>query len=150
MSASSGALRWAVKTSFIDYIQGLSDGLIDSFDGCVQDGDEFVFRMESLDESGHLFSGGVQFTGFAGMLDVRLVDLMIEADGAQRKVTALVGARSIAARATIATFDDADAIRDGERWTVTPRLTFEGVRIFGDVYQVGAELAPMTFVPEPA
>ncbi|MGO4689637.1 HtaA domain-containing protein [Glaciibacter sp. 2TAF33] len=143
MSESTGQLRWAVKESFIDYIRGLSDGGIEAFDGCeVVDG-AFIFPGESAGDGGLLFTGGVRFTGFSGMLDVRLVDPMIEGEGPDKTLSALVGVPSIAARATIATIENSAPRTAGERWTVTPRLTFEGVRIFGDVYQVGAELAPL-------
>lgn len=148
MSSTHGALRWAVKESFIDYITGLSDGAVQTFDGCEQVDGQFVFPRAASGDGGIHFAGGVHFTGFAGMLDVRLVDVMIEGEGADRRVTALVGPASIAARATIAELPDARPIEPGEEWTATPRLTFEGVRIFGDVYQVGTELAPMTVFPE--
>jgi hypothetical protein len=148
MSVSPGTLRWTVKESFIEYIHGLSDGTIETFDGCEPLDGTYVFPGESSDDGGHLFSGGIQFTGFAGMLDVRLVDPMIEADGTQWKLTALVGTKSIAARVAIATIENAGPLRTDEQWTATPKLTFEGVRVFGDVYQVGAELAPLIVVPE--
>jgi hypothetical protein len=72
---------------------------------------------------------------------------MIEGDGADKTLTALVGPKSIAARVVIATIDPGQTLRVGERWTATPRITFEGVRIFGDVYKVGAELAPLVVEP---
>ena len=46
------------------------------------------------------------------------------------------------------TYLNTETLRAGASWTATPRLTFEGVRIFGDVYQVGAELAPLFVEPE--
>lgn len=148
MSAEPGSLRWAVKESFLDYIGGLSDGAVRTFDGCEQVDGQFVFPRASTGDGGVHFSGGVHFTGFAGMLDVRLVDVMIEGEGAEQRLTALVGPASIAARATLAEIKDAPPLRPDEEWTATPRLTFEGVRIFGDVYQVGTELAPMFVSPE--
>ena len=147
MSGPVGRLRWAVKESFIAYIEGLSDGAIETFDGAVQADGVFVFPGESAGGGGLSFNGGVQFRGFAGMLDVRLVDLMIEGDGADKALTALVGPKSIAARVAIATIDAGQTFRVGEHWTAMPRLTFEGVRIFGDVYKVGAELAPLVVEP---
>lgn len=150
MSASIGRLRWAVKDSFIHYIRGLTDGTIETFEGCEAVDGEFLFPGESSGEGGHLFTGGVQFTGFAGMLDVRLVDPMIEGDGPAKTLSALVGVKSIAARVAIADIEDAAPIEAGQPWTATPKLTFEGVRIFGDVYQVGTELAPLIVEPEPS
>jgi hypothetical protein len=148
MSESIGRLRWAVKKSFIDYVRGLSDGTIEAFDGCQADDGVFVFPGESAGDGGLSFTGGIRFTGFAGMLDVRLVDPMIEGDGVDRTLTALVGPKSIAARVAIATVEGAGPLRGGEPWTATPKLTFEGVRVFGDVYQVGTELAPLVLEPE--
>lgn len=148
MSGSVGTLRWAVKESFIDYIRGLSDGNIEAFDGAVWSDGAFVFPGEAAGDGGVSFLGGVRFTGFAGMLDVRLVDLMIEGDGPNKTLTALVGPKSIAARVAIATIDADHPLRVGENWTATPKLTFEGVRIFGDVYQVGAEMAALVVEPE--
>ncbi len=149
MSESVGRLRWAVKDSFIGYIRGLEDGAIETFDGCELDDGAFHFPGESAEDEELLFSGGVHFTGFAGMLDVRLVDPVIEFNGTDVKVTALVGPASIAARVPLATIEGAEPYRPGDTWTATPRLTFEGVRILGDVYQVGAELAELTIDPEP-
>jgi hypothetical protein len=148
MSESIGRLRWAVKESFLDYVRGLSDGTIDTFDGCEVEDGVFVFAGESAGDGGLSFTGGIQFTGFAGMLDVRLVDPMIEGDGIDTTVTALVGPKSIAARVAIATVESAGPLRGGAAWTATPKLTFEGVRVFGDVYQVGTELAPLVLEPE--
>ena len=147
MSDSIGRLRWAVKESFIDYVRGLSDGTIETFNGCEAEDGIFVFAGESAGDGVLSFAGGIQFTGFAGMLDVRLVDPMIEGDGVDKTLTALVGPKSIAARAAIATIEGAEPLRAGETWTGHPRLTFEGVRIFGDVYEVGTELAPLVFEP---
>ncbi|MDR5701605.1 HtaA domain-containing protein [Agromyces aerolatus] len=144
MTESARGLHWAVKESFIGYIRGLEDGAIETFDGCEQREGGFEFPGESAKDGEHLFSGGVRFTGFAGMLDVRLVDPMIEVDGDGARVSALVGPASIAARVTIATIEATEPPRPGRPWTATPKLTFEGVRILGDVYQVGAELAPLT------
>jgi hypothetical protein len=147
MSDSIGRLRWAVKESFIDYVRGLSDGAIETFDGCEADDGVFVFAGEAAGDGAFSFAGGIQFTGFAGMLDVRLVDPMIEGDGVDKTLTALVGPKSIAARVAIATVDGAGPLRAGEPWTATPKLTFEGVHVFGDVYQVGTELAPLMVEP---
>jgi hypothetical protein len=147
MSESIGRLRWAVKESFIDYVRGLPDGMIETFDGCEADDGVFSFAGGSAGDGGLSFIGGIRFTGFAGMLDVRLVDPMIEGDGVDKTLTALVGPKSIAARAVIATIAGAGPLSARERWTVTPKLTFEGVRIFGDVYQVGTELAPLVLDP---
>jgi hypothetical protein len=150
MTSTPGRLRWAVKKSFIDYIRGLDDGAIEVFDGAEHLGETFVFTGESSDDSGLLFGGGIRFTGFAGMLDVRLVDPMIEtSQKGDYTLTAMVGAASIAARAPIATISGAGDFRPGQPWSAVPQLTFQGVRIFGDVYQVGADLAPLVVEPEP-
>jgi hypothetical protein len=147
MSESTGRLRWAVKESFIDYVRGLSDGTIETFDGCEAGDGAFVFAGESAGDGGLFFTGGLQFTGFAGMLDVRLVDPMIEGEGVGKTLSALVGPKSIAARVAIATIEGAEPLRAGEAWIAQPKLTFEGVRVFGDVYQVGTELAPLVYEP---
>ena len=141
-------MRWAVKESFIEYVRALEDGSIDAFDGAEWEDGAFVFPGEASGDGGVSFTGGVRFRGFAGMLDVRLAEPMIEGDGAGMRLTALVGPESIAARAPIATLDATEQPRAGESWTATPKLTFEGVRIFGDVYQVGAELAQLVVDPE--
>jgi hypothetical protein len=147
MTASRARLVWSVKDSFLGYIRRLDDGLIETFDGCEAGDDAYVFPIESSDETGTLCSGGIRFTGFAGMLDVRIVDPMIENTSDGLRLSALVGPESIAARVAIATIDETRGIRPGEPWTATPRLTFEGVRVFGDVYQVGEELAPLVIEP---
>src|SRR5690242_9253137 len=101
MSESIGRLRWAVKESFLDYIRGLSDGAIETFDGCQLEHGVFAFAGNSAGDGGPSFTGGIRFTGFAGMLDVRLVDPMIEGEGVDKTLTALVGPKSIAARVAI-------------------------------------------------
>jgi hypothetical protein len=141
-------LNWAVKESFLAYVRGLPDGTIESFAGCEAMDGTFAFPCESCDEGVLSFYGGVQLKGFAGMLDVRLAAPMVEGRGTSRKLTALVGPRSIAARVVIATIESADEFRVGEPWVATPKLTYQGVRTFGDVYQVGTELAPLVVVPE--
>jgi len=143
MSGPVGPLRWAVKESFIDYIRRLDDGTIDVFDGCSLDDGVFLFPGESERDGSMLFRGGVRFTGFAGMLDVRIVDPLVETAGAEGAFSALVGPPSIAARVTLAMLEGAPSRRSHQRWTASPRLTFEGARIFGDVYPVGTELAPL-------
>ena len=147
MSASSGRLCWAVKDSFLDYVRGLSDGAIDLLNGCQEAGESFTFPRESVEGNAQLFSGGIRFTGFAGMLDVRLVDLMIEGEERERTLSALVGPESIAARVTIATVESSDPLTADKPWSGAPRLTFEGTRVFGDVYPVGTELAQLTVEP---
>lgn len=147
MSGTPGRLNWGVKESFIAYVRKLDDGSIEAINGATREGDVFGFDGVSADDSGLLFAGGVHFTGFAGMLDVRLTDLMIEAGATAPVLSALVGPPSIAARTVIATFDGASAPVSGSAWGATPRLTFEGVRVFGDVYQVGTELSVLSVEP---
>ena len=143
MSGANGSLSWAVKESFLAYIHGLPDSEIKLLGDCESVNETYVFPSVSSRNGEHLFSGGVHFTGFAGMLDVRLVDPIIEGEGNQRTLTMLVGPPSIAARVAIAEIDNAEEPRAATTWTATPKLTFEGVRVFGDVYQVGTELAPV-------
>lgn len=142
MNAAADALRWGVKESFLGYVRGLDDGRIETLGDCVQVDDVFIFPREGSVDSALGFAGGVHFTGFAGMLDIRLVDPMIEDGGDERLLTVLVGPPAIAARVAIATIGEARRSSSGG-WTVTPQLTFEGTRVFGDVYPVGTELAPL-------
>lgn len=149
MTAAPTSLKWAVKESFLAYVHGLSDGAVEIFDGAVEVDGSYRFPGESVTSGVRLFSGGIRFTGFAGMLDVRLADLMIERVDGGLLLSALVGPASIAARSVIAKISAPPPSDDAREWTGTPRLTFEGVRVFGDVYAIDTELAPLVLV-EPA
>jgi hypothetical protein len=128
----TGVLRWAVKESFLGYVGGLDDGFIETFDGAEFRDGVFLFPVLGDAEDGLRASGGLRCTGFGGALDVRIADPWVGGG----EVSALIGPASIAARVVIATFDAGAE-------SIVPCLTFEGVRLFGDVYAVGTQLAPI-------
>jgi hypothetical protein len=145
-----GSLRWAVKPSFVHYVRVIAGGTCEAVDGAELDADgvfEFplINASPTVDGSVLSFGGGVRFAAHHGFLDVVL-------RGLELTVTEGGGALAIAARAdrvTIATVEPALPVEGAGlvRWAaLTPRLTEAGAEVFGNVYPVGSELAPLDAV----
>jgi hypothetical protein len=147
------ALRWAVKSSFTRYVQVVAAGRCEAADGAEASADgAFTFPLleAAQDDGGWWFSfgGSVRFSAHHGFLDVDLrgLELRSTADG-----TGLSIANAEGGRVTIATMEYAVPLNDpgAPRWQgLVPRLTEAGVGVFGDVYPVGTELAPLDAVAQ--
>ncbi|MFC1437204.1 HtaA domain-containing protein [Streptacidiphilus sp. N1-10] len=143
-----GALRWAVKDSFVHYVRVIAGGSCEVLDGAEPGtGGAFVFPLLAAEEDGEgrtlSFGGAVRFQAHHGFLDVELRDL-------QLRLTEGGGALSIrgadGGRVTVATTAPAAAVQEAGllRWpALVPYLTEAGVAVFGDVYAAGSEFAPI-------
>lgn len=137
----TGALRWGVRASFLDYLRTLDDGEATAGGDAAFDGDEFEFPL--VDAAGFdpatgrgilTFSGSARFRGHGGMLDLFLADphLICGDEGA---LTVDVDGR----RVPFATVDL------GVGWTDAPAaLTREGSALLNDVYRPGTRLDPLS------
>lgn len=146
-----GSLCWAVKPSFVRYVETIAAGSCEAVDGAERS-DDGVFEFPLLeaskgDEGRRLcFGGRVHFSAHHGFLDVDLRELELSwaADGVELSIGTAQGGRVAIATADLV----APVSGSGElRWTgFAPRLTEAGVEVFGNVYPAGSELAPVDAV----
>jgi|GEM_PF-3413507 len=152
---ATGYLRWPVKRSFREYIAALPDGS-ETVDGGVASADgNFVFAecgSTGFADGGTAgtirYGGGVSFGGYGGMLSARLFEPWIEIDGPQARLSVQTRGGTYPVRQVIATWELPVPQTTGELmvWRdAVPLLTFEGVSLFGDVYQPGSALDGLTF-----
>jgi len=148
--AATADLRWGIKSSFVEYIGMLSDGVIETRRGARRDQDgSFVFP---LDDAASRFSGGRGVLAYTGevvirghwdMLYVALVDPHVEL-GSDRAVLTAVDPHS-GERIALAAL----AARPAEgqsRWSgVEAALTEDGVLWLGDKYPVGEVVDSVAF-----
>lgn len=151
-------LRWALKRSFLDYVERAPGGRGALSDGAVAtEAREVVFRPDPgalappVQEGALLaFSGAVTFTGHFGMLFVRIANPWVTIQRERGELTILDPfQREGDARLGLATFEiSAHAIADGfEHWTAADvRLAPEGCTLFNDVYPVDEPLEPLTII----
>ncbi|MGX5682649.1 HtaA domain-containing protein [Schumannella luteola] len=162
-------LVWGVKESFRTYVTGpIAHGTITTLGDAGRSGSLFTFAATSggtfsgtTGTGTALYSGGVNFSGHSGALDLTLSDPSIRVDSASSGVLLLSvdGGEEI----PFATLDLASATRttsgDTVTWTAAPAaLTAEGAAAFSvGGYTAGTALDPVTFVvnatgtdPEPA
>lgn len=138
VSEAAARLHWAIKPSFVAYIEALPDGGVELLDGviCGADG---VFVFPASEAAGELeFTGAVRFRGHQGVLDVTIREPRIESvDGAIR-VTVAVGAE----RVHFATATGPLLSEDDDLSTPALAATDDGAALLGGVYQPGTELEP--------
>lgn len=139
-------LEWAVKASFVAYVEALPDGNVETFGGAIRAGDgRFVFGTPERSRDALAFTGTLRFSGHHGVLDVLLSDPRIETLGAVTALTVAVGAE----RVHIATIGHLDggapsaAIHPaiGSALTGTGvTATDDGAHLLGGVYSAGTPL----------
>jgi hypothetical protein len=132
-----------VKTSFVRYVRTIAAGTCEALDG-AELGDDGVFRFP-LEEASKgpdgwelRFGGRARFHAHHGFLDVDLRRL-------QPRPTASGGVLHTEA-GVLATLAPAVPVEEDRlvRWPhLVPCLTELGAEIFGNVYPVGTELAPL-------
>lgn len=141
-------MKWSIKQSFRDYVALLDDGSEDVIEPARVDqgGLKLIFPLDSETTGiGELrFGGGVEYTGYGGILSARMLDPWIESSVKGTVISVIAGPRSVAARTAIAEIDPLGEL-SGEV-TRVPRLTLEGARLFGDVYQPGTSLDPIILI----
>ncbi|MFB3977790.1 MULTISPECIES: HtaA domain-containing protein [Microbacterium] len=122
-------LRWAVKTSLVGYVRGMSDGAVVVAGGVRETDGGFVFAGE-----GHRFSGSVTFTGHGGMMRVTLADPAL-VDRAGTWVLEIADPDDDGVRLPFATV----AAFDGSTGTGVA-LTADGADLFFGPYEAGTPL----------
>lgn len=145
MTETTGAMRWAVKESFLRYVRVIAAGEIGVVGGASEDGSgafEWPLGKSSRHGKGRelAFAGSVRFVAHGGFLDVDIRDpaLRLSPGGG---VLSVAGSEP-SGRVEIATIGEATEGAYG--WpALVPRLTDAGVAFFGDVYPAGTELAPI-------
>ncbi|MDO7883405.1 HtaA domain-containing protein [Salinibacterium soli] len=151
-------LEWGVKESFRTYVTGpIAHGTITTLGDAGRRGDLFTFAATTggtfsgaTGTGTALYSGGVNFFGHAGALDLTLSDPSIRVDSASSAVLLLSvdGGEAI----PFATLDLASASRTSSDDTITwagapASLTAEGAAAFTvGGYTAGTALDPVTFV----
>lgn len=136
----SGDLQWGVRPSFLRYVRVLAVGTTRLADGASEiDDGMFAWPLRDVVRGeGELllqFSGSVRFGAHAGYLDVDLRDPRLRlADGGGDLGVAPEGEAHI----TIAKIDAQAA------GALVPRLTPDGVEMFGNVYAEGTEFSPLS------
>jgi hypothetical protein len=132
-------LEWAIKPSFVAYVEGLSDGGVDVEGGAARMPDgSFVFP--AVPGEAWAFTGSVRFHGHAGVLDVTIADPRIEPAGATVEITVALGSERI----RFATAGELTATVTGELSSTDVAATDDGAYVLGGVYQAGTALHPFT------
>ena len=147
MSPRPGALRWAVKTSFVRYVRVIAAGTCEATGGAVLGEDDVIEfpLLAAVETAGSWelsFGGEVRFLAHHGALDVHLTGLRLTLGPGGGGVSIAAGPE----RLTIASLPPAaPAERDGSlRWrALPPILTAAGAPVFGNVYAAGTGLAPL-------
>src|SRR5690349_16780739 len=142
-------MAWAVKDSFVRYVQSMHDGRILLRDGAaVTNTRQFYFPFKSLDQSAgdHFvlqFGGEARFLAHHGLMSVAICNPKIEVgpDGACLSIEQ--------GNETVQLADlrlPAVSVEDGvTMWAnVQVALTSAGAAVFADSYSAGETLAPLT------
>lgn len=137
----AGALLWAVKDSFLEYVRALDDGEISVSRGAKVVEDRFEFPRESGPAGAVLrFVGTAALRGHAYLLSTDVRDPWIEFENDDGVVT-ISGPRDGAPRFTIARFSGVE--RGQSVWRIQPTLTTDGAYWLGGYYTEGSQLAPI-------
>jgi len=137
-------LEWAVRESFVSYVERLTDGVIDVLDGAERTNAGFLFpghRGPARDE--YNFEGIVRFSGHLGTLGVELRELRIACSDGAGTIEAMIAG----AHYPLAEFDGAVSGDDGTLTAADVVFTVDGAAILGGVYEPGAEAAPFRVRP---
>jgi hypothetical protein len=142
-------LIWAVKTSFIGYLEALEDGEISLESPARREVDGFVFSSSAAESNFDLasasgevtFHGSVRFTGHWGALRVDICEPRLTLDSGVGHLAVrsggVIGAPRWDAVAT------AEVIgRSETEISISLHLTAAGRMLLGQQYQVGQELDP--------
>lgn len=152
--AGEPILVWGVKTSLLQYVEALEDGLIETSAPAVRDGSNFSF---AYDLSGSIFEGDllecvlqfrgvVVMTAYWGTMQIEIKD---------PRLTLAGGAGDLAVRTNSALFPDRfESIATVNVVTLEPelecevRLSAAGRMLLGQQYQVGQELNCLTVITQ--
>ncbi len=150
---TTAGLRWGVKTSFRNYVEG-AGGSIEASGGAERTTDgAFAFEPAPgaglrLNASGKpegraMFTGEVRFAAHGGMLQVCLADPQVEI-GPDGAVISVMDSPMRDRRVVVAKLNMAGAERGGDgAWVFPASITIEGYQVLGDHYPPGTALDPV-------
>lgn|GEM_PF-447241 len=159
-TVSGASLTWGFKESFRNYTTGsIAKGAI-ALHGVSATGGGWTWSggtgaLNTAATTGRVgWTGGVEFTGHNGLMDVTLSNPTVRLSGpgtatllADVTSTALDGGADVRlAQAAIATLDLDAGTRNGTSWQGVPAtLTATGASAFSGFYSAGAALDPVSF-----
>lgn len=150
------ALVWSIRESFSEYVLGIEDGSEALAGIDKNDAGEYEFYVREPANTGSSksisepisFRGNLMFSAYSGVLLLRFRELQLKQNDAGDLDFSIMHPAYpdiTDKRVTIATLSKADAefhhgTNTGYVRVSGPSLTIDGVRAFGDVYQVGSKL----------
>lgn len=137
---STATLIWPLRSSFVAYIEALSDGTVEAGNGARRQGRDFVFPGHCAGGNGFSFEGKLHFAGHHGSLDITLEALEVHAEGERATLWTVVSGY----RMPLATMSGVQASGEVILHSDAVRLTDDGAHVLGGVYAPGAELEPLT------
>jgi hypothetical protein len=140
--ARVAALRWAVKESFVGYVQG-GGGSITVVEPASVGQAGFEFPIHSSRDELLVFAGGVVFQAHGGALSVAIAEPAIarSTNGWILTIADIRAPESDDARRPIALLDVREVGDDVV--VIAPTLTISGSAMFGLAYPEGLELDPI-------
>jgi hypothetical protein len=136
-------LEWGLRQSFIAYVEQLPDGAVTVTDGAAREGGVFRLPGRRLSSDEYAFDGALHFYGHAGVLDVTLAEIRIEAG---KVWTHIAGVPiPIAVLGDPGATDDTDGGVSAQFDAVV--LTDDGAALLGGVYSAGASADTLTIRP---
>jgi hypothetical protein len=142
--SGTAELAWGLRQSFVEYVEGLPDGVVQATGGAVREQGLFVFPGRRESTSGWAFDGTLHFSGHAGVLDVTFTAIRIDAGGLSAEVA---GERiSIARLAGRTELTGPEGGLPATRFDAVT-LTDDGAAVLGGVYQADAAADPVTIRP---
>lgn len=138
-------LRWAVKTSLVEYITGLQDGAVEFDEGATWAGDGFVFPAERVVDDGTSveiqFAGRTAMAGHGGLLWLMVAHPRIELHQSGATITVL-DTRDRGARLPLVKLSHLEREAGGVLVAQT-ELRPEGTWMFEDRYPAGTPFDPV-------
>jgi hypothetical protein len=158
-SVSGATLNWAIKDSFRTYIKGgIANGTWE-LSSIGDSNGQFVWSngtgtINTAATRGTVsFPGTMRFTGHEGALDITITDVKLRFSGSAATLTAsfdslaLDGTRTTQSNVAFANVAAGSVTTTGSRVSLTnaaTTLTSAGATAFGDFYDAGAALAPLS------
>jgi hypothetical protein len=140
--AGAAELEWGVRQSFVQYVEGLSDGVVAVGNGAARRGAAFLLRGERT-ATDAAFDGAIRFSGHLGVLDVAMDGIALRGIGGRAAVWTAVGGIPVELAAVGEIHEEADGGLRADAVT----LTADGAALLGGVYRAGAPLAPLIIRP---
>lgn len=138
-SARAAELEWAIRRSFVAYVEALPDGGVEVEGGASRTADG-AFVFPAIEGEALAFAGAVRFHGHGGVLDVTIADPRIETHGGSADVTVAL----VSGRIRFATVGALGSTVAGVVTSTNVAATDDGAYVLGGIYQPGAPLDPFT------